>query len=303
MIFILTSFITVIILFIILGLYGQPMVNNIRQLKFKFNKKQFLALFGFLILIIPCFTLVPPNHVGIKFNIIGGVSSNTIKEGLQMKNPLDEIYLISTEVQTVKIDKVTGQTKDAQWVNMNLDVKYKVNPKNAFVVFKNFRDLYNVNSTLIIPLTQRAIEQVTTEYNVIDVLGEKRNEVYAKIEQQLKSKLEQSGIDFFALTLTDTDAGAGIEEAIANEAIAKKNVETSLQKQEQAKVEAETLKIEAAANAEVKLIQAKAEADSNKIISNSITQNVLKKMEMDARKIHGWIEVNTNGNSVIETKR
>lgn len=258
---------------------------------------------GLLILIIPCFTLVPPNHVGIKFNIIGGVSSNTIKEGLQMKNPLDEIYLISTEVQTVKIDKVTGQTKVAQWVNMNLDVKYKVNPQNAFVVFKNFRDLYNVNSTLIIPLTQRAIEQVTTEYNVIDVLGEKRNEVYAKIEQQLKSKLEQSGVDFFALTLTDTDAGAGIEEAIANEAIAKKNVETSLQKQEQAKVEAETLKIEAAANAEVKIIQAKAEADSNRIISDSITQNVLKKMEMDARKIHGWVEVNTNGNSVIETKR
>lgn len=303
MIFIFISIITVAILFVLLGLDTTIQVNNIKQIRFKRNSKQLLALLGFLIMIIPCFTLVPANNVGIKFNIVGGVSSDTIGEGLQFKSPLDEVYLISTEVQTVKIDKVTGQTKDAQWVNMNLDIKYKVNPKNAFVVFKNFRNLQNVNATLIIPLTQRSIEQITTEYNVIDVLGERRNEVYSKIEQQLQSKLASSGIDFFSLTLTDTDAGAGIEEAIANEAIAKKNVETSLQKQEQAKVEAETLKIEAAANAEVKLIQAKAEADANKILSESITPNVLKKMEMDARKIHGWIEVNTGNGSLIETKR
>ncbi len=303
MIFILISIVAVIILFILLGLETTIQVNNVRQIRFRRNAKQLFSLFGLLIMIFSCFTLVPANNVGIKFNIVGGVSSNTIGEGLQFKNPLDEVYLISTEVQTVKIDKVTGQTKDAQWVNMNLDIKYKVNPKNAFVVFKNFRNLANVNATLIIPLTQRAIEQITTEYNVIDVLGERRNEVYTKIEQQLQSKLASSGIDFFSLTLTDTDAGAGIEEAIANEAIAKKNVETALQKQEQAKVEAETLKIEAAANAEVKIIQAKAEADANKILSESITPNVLKKMEMDARKIHGWVEVNTGNGSLIETKR
>ena len=40
-----------------------------------------------------------------------------------------------------------------------------------------------------------------------------------------------------------------------------------------------------------KIIAAEAEAKANKIIADSITENLLKKEEMEARKEHGWITV------------
>ena len=98
----------------------------------------------------------------------------------------------------------------------------------------------------------------------------------------------------------NTDAGESIEQAIEAEAIAKKQVETAQQALEKAKVEAETKKIDAQAAADVRLIAAKAEADANNLISNSVTEQVLKKMEMEARLKHGWVEVNSTGGTIVQ---
>ncbi len=298
--YILLSAVVVVVLFVLLGFTRHVDDRGRTTVTFKLNKKQLLSFLGLAILLFEMFTIVPANHVGIKFSVFGGVNENTLGEGFQLKSPFDQIYIISSEVQTVAIQDVTGQTIDAQWVNMDLDVKYRVNPKNSFIVFKNFRTLDAVNNQLIVPTTQRAIEQITTQYNVIDVLGEKRNEVYIQIEEELERKLSESGIDFFSLTLTDTDAGESIEQAIEAEAIAKKQVETAQQALEKAKVEAETKKIDAQAAADVRLIAAKAEADANNLISNSVTEQVLKKMEMEARLKHGWVEVNSTGGTIVQ---
>ena len=102
------------------------------------------------------------------------------------------------------------------------DFQYNIRQYDKNVVY-----LENVNNMLLSPLVQRAIESVTTKYNVIDILGEKRNNVYTEIESVVKEKLSESGIDFFSLVLLDTEAGAAIESAIEQEAVAKKAVETA----------------------------------------------------------------------------
>ena len=118
----------------------------------------------------------------------------------------------------------------------------------------------------------------------------------------VKTRLQKSGIEFFSLVLLDTDAGQAIEQAIEREAVAKKEVETASQAQAKANVEAQTKVIEASAAAEVKIIEAEAaakmiainaeaEAEANRKISASLTNELLRKMEMEARIKHGWIEI------------
>lgn len=250
-----------------------------------------LAVFGLLIALGGTYKLVPVNSVGIKFNQFSGLSEQVLSEGLKFKSPLDNVYLISTEVRTKSITGIVGQTRDAQWIQINLDVKYRVSEDNAYKVFKQFRSLDNVDVNLISPLVQRSIEAVTTNYNVIDILGSERNKVYAEIEKIVKEKLAESGIEFFSLVLQDTDAGAAIEAAIAEETVAKKAVETALQTQEKARIEAETKVIEATSAAKVKMIEAQAIADANLLMSKSITPEILEKMEMEARMKFGWIEI------------
>jgi regulator of protease activity HflC (stomatin/prohibitin superfamily) len=178
----------------------------------------------------------------------------------------------------------------------------------AFEVFKQYRNLKNISNDLITPVVQRSIESVTTQYNIIDVLGAERNNVYKQIEADLKTRLEANGITFILINFDDTDAGDEIEAAIQREAIAKKDAETAEQQrlknltEQQQKVDnANVEKQEAEIKAQTTKINAEAEAIRYKIISDAITPQLIEKWTADARIAHGWVTV--KGGNVITDNR
>lgn len=234
--------------------------------------------------------IVPANSVGVVYSPFTGVRDETLPEGIHLKGPFDEVYTLSTEVQTGTLVGVTGQTLDSQFVTMQIDVKYCIAADEGVRVFRQYRTLQNVSNNLVMPTVQRSIEAVTTQYNIIEVLGEKRNEMYAAIEAELTERFAASNIQFVSINFVDTDAGDAIENAIQAEAVAKKAVETAEQERLKAEIEAQTA-----------IIQAQAEADANHIISDSITPELLERMEMEARIKWGWITV--QGGSVITDAR
>ena len=71
--------------------------------------------------------------------------------------------------------------------------------------------------------------------------------------------------------------------------------------QETIKVQNQTKILEAQADAQAKQIAAEAEAKANSTISASLTDKLLKKMEMEAREKHGWVTVQ-GGTVVTDTK-
>lgn len=256
----------VFIALLVLGFINFDEYDEIESIKP--NKKLLLAIIPLALWIgTMCVVFIPANTVGIKYSAISGISEETLNEGLAFKTPFDRIYEIETTVQERTVENVSVQTKDAQWVSMNINVKFSVNSSNAFKVFKSYKTLENLQNNLIANATQRAIEEVTTKFNVMEVLGEERNSIYTQIENNLKDRLAVEGVDLKFITITDTDAGQQIENAISNEAVAKKNAETALQKQEQAKIEAET-----------KLIEAEGEAKANAVKTKALTEQVLIEM-------------------------
>lgn len=301
--FLIAAGIAVVVLFIALGFRK---VDGV--FKFKCSARQGLALFGLLIALFGCYTVVPANNVGIIYSPFTGVSEETLPEGLRIKSPFDTVYLMSTEVQTQTLQQVSGQTKDAQYINIDVDIKYRVDTQHAFQIFKQFRTVDNMNSSLIAPTVQRSIETITTQYNVIDVLGESRNEVYSKIEHDLSERLGQNGVSFYSITFTDTDAGDEIEEAIRAEAVAKKAVETAEQERQRIEIEAQQRVILAQADqdkatidAQTKVIEAQAEAEANRLIAESVTEQLIALREMEARMEHGWVTVQ-GGSAIVDTR-
>ena len=260
--------ILLVIVMIVCIAFGLVSLDDEGDEIFKLNKRILFTIIPLVLWIVTlCITFIPANNVGIKYSAVSGVSQNTLSEGLAFKSPLDKVYLIDTTIQERTVEKVSVQTKDAQWVSMDVNVKYSVNKSNAFKVFKNYKTLDNLQTNLIANATQRSIEEITTQYNIMDVLGEKRNTIYADIEQKLKELLAVEGVDLKFITIKDTDAGEAIEKAIADEAVATKAVETAKQKQEQAKIEAET-----------KLIKAKGDAEANAVKTKALTDEVLLEM-------------------------
>ena len=240
---------------------------------------------------------IPANTVGVKVSAFGGVQDTTLQTGYHLLVPfIDKVYTLPTSVQTKTMEKITTQTKDGQWLNTNIDVKYRVNKEKAMTVFSNYTTLENVNDSVVSPAVQRAIESVTGSYDIYDVLGNKRTEVYEAIDKALKEKFESYDLEFVSFTITDQDAG----DEIKNESVKQKEIDTAKQEQEKAKVEAETKKVQAQAEAETAIIRAEGEAKANKVKSDSITDNLIRMKEAEAREKHGWVTVNGAGSTIVQ---
>lgn len=244
---------------------------------------------------------IPANTVGVKVSAFGGVQNKTLQTGYHVKLPfVDKVYKLPTSVQTKTMEAITTQTKDGQWLNTNIDIKYKVNKQEAMTVFANYTNLDNVNNLVIAPAVQRAIESVTGAYDIYEVLGGKRTEVYEKIDKALSEKLSEYNLEFVSFTITDQDAGDEIEQAIRDESVKQKQVDSARQDQEKAKIEAETKKIQAQAEADAEVIKAQGQADANAKLSGSITDTLIQMKEAEARLEHGWVEVITGGDVIAQ---
>lgn len=281
MLWFILSIIAVLVLFGCLGI-------DYEEDTWRFRFRQVFCVFGFLILIPSFIAKVPANSVGILYSPFRGTSETTLSEGFHTKNIFDKVYNISTEVQTMTVSNLTTQTQDAQYVNTTLDIKYKVNSANAYLVFKQFKTLNKMSDTLIVPTTQRVLELITTNYNVMDVLGEKRSNIYKELEVNLTEELLQYGVEFYSISITDMDAGEQIENAITAEAVAKKAVETAEQELLKVEMDAKQKSVSAQAEqdaakiqAETKIIQAEAEKKANELLQMSLTDEIL---------IQQWIE-------------
>lgn len=261
----------IILIVLGLGLFIYKGINNDEE-KFKYKNSCLLGVVPILIAFaMMSVAIVPANTVGVKYSMIGGTSKKTLNEGVHIIVPfVDKVYEIDTTVQERTDKDVSVQTKDAQWVKMEVNVKYQVSKENAFKVYKGYKTLDNLNKNIIGNYAQDAFNSVCSEYNVIDILGEKRNEILNKTTEVLNGKFKSEGVTLKALTIKDIDAGEAIEKAISDEAVAKKEVETAKQKQEKAKTEAET-----------KLIEAQGEADANKVKTKQLTDQIL---------LEQWIE-------------
>lgn len=255
---------------------------DFQEEKFKPSKKMLYALIPFVLwLLTLCVVYVPSNNVGICWSAFSGTSSKTLNEGITFKSPIDKVFLIPTTVEERSIKNVNVQTKDAQFVKAEVNVKFRVNQKDAFKVYKRYTTLDNLKQNIISNYAQKSIETVVTQYNVIDTLGAKKNEIYSLATKDLQNMLKDEGVELVQLTIKDMNAGDEIEKAIADEAVAKKRVETAEQNRLKAKKDAET-----------KVVNAKAEADANKILEKQLTNKILiqqwiKKWNGEVPKVSG----------------
>ena len=241
--------------------------NEFGCVTLQWNKKGILSVVPLgLLVFVQSICVIPSNTVGVKYSALHGTSKNTLKEGVHFVTPfVDKIYKIDTTVQERTDDNVSVQTKDAQWAKMRVNVKYEVSKSNAFKVYKQYKTMDALKDNIIGNYAQNAMNEVCSNYNIIDLLGDKRNEIINKATDILKQNLEKEGVTLKMLTIKDLDAGKKIEKAISDEAVAKKQVETAKQKQEKARTEAET-----------KLIEAEGEANANAVKTKALTPEVLQ---------------------------
>lgn len=213
---------------------------------------------------------IDSGQTGIMVNLAGsarGVDEAEVKTGWVIYNRFTkELYEYPAFAQIVDYDKFEIQDKKGELFTADPTVEYYIERDNARTVFLRYRkDIKSLERSAILSEVKNAYKDVCGLYET-DSLINNRPQFEKEVEQLLSSRLKERGF-----TLSNIQSSVKPNDAM-QAAINKKNI--SVQDALRIKNELEASK----AQAEKKIVEARAEAESNRILQQSITPIMIQKM-------------------------
>ena len=282
MFWIVASLIAVLALFVALG-YSKS--------GWKTNGKQWLALFGLLLILGGTVATVPTGHTGI-LTTFGKVEDKTLEAGMHVKSPFQEIVCMDNRTQVARL-QLSAFSSDIQEVLVSYSMNYQIEKANAQKIYKEIGvDYYN---TVMAPRIQEVVKSVIAKYTAEDLI-ESRDALSLQITEALVSQLGAYNIVVVSTSVEDIDfsdafASSVEDKVVAEQALLKAQTEQAQKTMEEEK-SAEREKIKAAAEAEVKKTQAAADAEVAKI--KAAAEAEAQKLAADAAKYAGEQEAAAN---------
>lgn len=234
---------------------------------------------GVLIIIISCTTIVPTGHTGV-VTTFGRVSDYTLDSGISVKAPWSRVVKMDNRTQKESLETACFSS-DIQEVNVKFTLNYSIQKENAQQIYKTIGKKYF--DTVIAPCIQESLKTVTAKYTAEGLINS-RAELANNIAIELAGKLRPYNINVVDISIENMDFTDAFEKAVEEKQVAQQN-------KLKAETEAAQKIIETEANAKAQIISAEAEAEAYRIKSEQITDKLLKKWELDARKEHGWVTI------------
>lgn len=256
-------------------------------------------------------------EVGVVYSMRGGVKDEVLQQGFHFINPFHKVNVFPISQQQLVLsnnpadynekahpDWHVDAPADGGMVKMNLTVNYSFLPEKVTSLYERFRGIDG--DTLVENMVQNSIiayiKEVTPQFSVMDIYSSKRAEVGQAITKYLNSKLnDEYGIHIASALIIDVQLDEALQQKILAKEQAKQDAEKAELDKATAIAQAETEKVKAQTAADVMKINAEAEAEAYRIKSAAITDNLLKKWELDARNKHGWVEVQ-GASTVVSSK-
>lgn len=275
-----------------------------------------VIIFGGLICGLLCLTKVPAGYVGVVYNMNGGVDGEILSQGWHIVSPtkkvttysigIEQSYLTAADKGDSKKDEsFNTPTSDGKTITVDLEFSYKFDPERVAETFVMFKGMSGeeVKNTFIKPKIVAWTQEISANYPVTDIFGDKRTKINAELDVYLKAKFSPYGIiidtvNFTNISVDDETAAAIQKKVTAQQELelaeieartaliqAEKDKQVALTQAEKdkevARIEAEKLLVVANAQAEAIRIEAEAEAEANRQIAESLTSDLLDKIKYE----------------------
>lgn len=264
-----------------------------------------IIIFGGLILTFTCTERIPAGYVGVVYNMNGGVDGEVLTQGWHIVSPTKKVTTYSIGIEQSYLtsdnkgdspndDSFNIPTSDGKTVRVNLEFSYRFDEERVAQTFTMFKGKSGevIKDTFIKPKIVAWTQEVSANYPVTDIFGDKRTQINAELDVYLREKFDQYGIIIDTVNFTDISVDAETAAAIQKKVTAQQelelaNIEAQTAKinaqkdKEVAQIAAEKAIIEANAEAEVIRIAAEAEADANKKIAASLTAELIEKIKYE----------------------
>src|ERR1700739_2700904 len=226
--------------------------------------------------------VVPEGSGGVRVSQISGVLPGTLYPGVHLIIPFvqrvedydlrDHLYTTNAETATTsKNETLTVQTREGLTIGLAVSVRYRLDPQRLGYIHANLAQ--PVDSEIVAPVVSTAFRNLAPNYVVREVYSSKRDEFHTKSAKTITDRLGSDGIVVKEVLLRDVqlppEYAKGLESLLLKE---QQNDQLSVETEIHAKqvriseLDAEAQKVSqvkgAEGNAQVKVLEAKGEADA-----------------------------------------
>lgn len=256
-----------------------------------------VIILGLITVISQCFYAQDAGDVKVLRDFGGNIAGSSSDTGIHLKAPWQDIitYDIRNNVISFVADgeesfdggsangpQVTINDAGGASANIDIQVNYSLNPDNAIQIYQDYGTQENFVRS-IAAVDMRAIpREVAGQFDTITILTN-RGELTQAIQERLTEKWAEYGLNVEQVSIQEVRYSEDIVNKYAEAQQAEIAKQTALNEQERIKVESET-----------KIIQANADAEANRILSESLSDDVLQQKYIEALK-----EIGANGNLVV----
>lgn len=199
------------------------------------------------------FYTVPAGNVGIVTRF--GAVMYTANPGLGMRLPfIDGVIWMDTRTQKEEV-KASAASSDLQDVDATIATNYRLDPAYALWVYQNIGADYE--DKVVSPAIQNTFKAVTAQF-VAGGLIQQREVVTSKAKELLSVELAKYHLLDVNFNVINFDFSAEYNKAIEEKQVAQQEVQTSEQRLAKAKIEAQQ-----------KVVEAQAQADSQKALKDT----------------------------------
>lgn len=262
------------------------------------------------------FEWVDAGKVGVVYSMNGGVKDEVLTAGIHFISPFDKVkeFTVANEQLILSKDSKEGSEEDESFkvstadnasIAISFQMSYKFKDETVTDTYKKFKgmDGESIVDRRVKTVLKSKVSEVTSKYDLMEIYSGNRSAINTELTSYLNEELEKEyGIEVLDASIIDVHPDKTLEESIQKRLEAMQEAETAKTQQEKVKVEMETKLIEAQKKAEIKRAEADAEAYANQQVSASITDQLIRMKEMEARKEWGWIEVQGADAVITDTK-
>jgi len=204
--------------------------------------------------------VVNPGTVGI-VTTLGNVEEPQLP-GLHFKTPVSTVNTIDTRTLLCPSENVVP-TSEGLNVELDVSLLYHVEPDEAAQLFKSVGEQFE--TTVVAPTLRSAVRNLTAETSVKTLYSAGRKELRDALQQELEAKLKPRGIVLEDILIKSLRLPKQLSDAI----------EVKLQKEQEA-AQMEFVIQREQQEAERKAVEAKGQAEFNRIIQQSLSPEYLR---------------------------
>jgi len=241
-----------------------------------------------LLVLINSFETIGAGERGVVFSKFGGVEPVVLGEGLRFKIPfVQDIIPMDVKIQKSET-RADASSRDLQMVSSTIALNYHVNPDAANKIYQDVGLGYK--ERIIDPAVQESVKAAMANFTAEELIT-RRPEVSSQIKSALAAILSGFNIVVDEFSITELTFSDIFIQSIEAKQVAEQSAQKATNDLTRIKVEAEQT-----------IASAKAEAESQRLQSQTITPNILQ-----LRAIEKWDghlpQVTSGATPFIDLKR